>query len=40
MTQEKHISQGEHPTKAENRKGVPTAGRYIPSLVPIPSLEI
>lgn len=40
MTQEKHISQGEQPTEAENRKEVPTAGSYIPSLVPIPSLEI
>lgn len=40
MTQEKHIFQGEQPTEAENRKEVPTAGSYIPSLVPIPSLEI
>lgn len=34
MTQEKHIFQGEQPTEAENRKEVPTAGSYIPSLVP------
>lgn len=33
MTQEKHIFQGEQPTEAENRKEVPTAGSYIPSLV-------